>query len=296
MDCGGWYLPTDALKIVKKLWIRSVVDGHDDDKMSTLNRLCASEVQLHTLVAGGQFFPSEENQMMQDYAHRLNSIISRSSETLHELGLDSYSMCMSVKTNLFPAVLKNVEKLTLGTHSGERSEIVNYLAKIPLAQVFPAVESVTLCTRLGGFGRHDSTELEANEIIPWPTVKKVRCERAACSDIVIKELGILFTHLMCVEITFSDGRLASCFPFRQIWSSLPHLEKLTIRGKLKTVQRNFDAEFCGIYPEEAALLRKKDDGYLKTVNIVPPFAPITYMKSKCEYFLFIKRSHHYISL
>ena len=278
-------LPTDALKIVRKLHIHSYSYAYVDastheETMRSLDLLCASDVKLRTLVAEGEFFPRVKNQRMTDYLQRFISIVSSSSETLTEMKLDSWSLYESVRANLFPPVMKNVKDMTFDIYNGTDSGITRYLLKLPLAQIFPRVVSVKLSTISG----EEDVDPDDDEVFLWPQVKKVRLEYSVCSDLVVKELGTLFPNLCCLEVSFLVEYRASpsVFPFRQIWSSLPFLEKLTVRGKLATVDENFDAEFWGIYLEEAALLRNKDEEFLKTVNIVPPFAPITHMKSKIE--------------
>ena len=179
--------------------------------------------------------------------------------------------------------MKNVKDLAFDIYKGTDPGIARYLLKFPLGQIFPTVVSVKFST----IDREENVERESGgdgELFPWPAVNKVRFEHSICSDLMVMELGILFPNLCCLEIAFlaENPALSSCFQFRKIWSSLPFLEKLTIAGKLAAVERNFDAEFCGLYPEEVALLQKKDEEFLKAVNIVPPFASIAHMKSECE--------------
>ena len=276
-------LPTDALKMVKKLRFPSYIFVFlhaYEETMRSLNILGASEAKLSTVIAEGQFFLHGNNQMIHDYCHRLISIISSHSETLRELKIDSWTIYCSVLANHFPQVLKNVENLTFEIYQGADPGIARYLLKLPLAQIFPNVKSVKFSAS-GSQQRY--MEIENDGMLPWPAVKEVKFEDLVCSDRMVEEIGLLFPNLCCLEISFLDEDSASpsSFPFRKIWSTLPFLEKLTVRGKLAKVEQNFDAEFCGIHPEEAADLQTKDDEFLKAVNIVPPFPPITHMKSEC---------------
>lgn len=101
-------LPTNALKIVKKLQIRSYGPSFAPSREDTMRSLdllrSSSEVNLSSIIAEGQFFSRGKNQMMHDYFHRFISIIFSSSDTLRELKLDSWTMYRSVRANRFPPV------------------------------------------------------------------------------------------------------------------------------------------------------------------------------------------------
>ena len=151
---------------------------------------------------------------------------------------------------------------------------MRFLMRALLAQMFPDLVSLTISTCSDINQSRNNVEPNDNEMSPWPSIKKVRFQGSGCTDVAIMELKNIFPNLRCLEICL-DEPPTQYFPFRQIWSSLPLLEELTISGKLTG---NFDAEFCGIYRQEATLLRREDDEYLKTVNIVPLFSPVTHVR------------------
>ena len=73
---------------------------------------------------------------------------------------------------------------------------------------------------------------------------------------------------------------------REMWANFPSLEKLKMTFTLDIYRdSNFDAEFCGIYEEEAAILRGKYDAYLEAVNIVASFPPSNYLRGTGEIYL-----------
>ena len=153
---------------------------------------------------------------------------------------------------------------------------MRFLMRALLAQMFPDLVSLTISTCSDINQSRNNVEPGDNEMSQWPSIKEVRFQGSGYTDVAIMELENIFPNLRCLEICLDEpGR--QYFPFRQIWSSLQLLEELTISGKLKG---NFDAEFCGIYPQEATLLRREDDEYLRTVNIVPLFSPVTHVRGK----------------
>ena len=71
-------------------------------------------------------------------------------------------------------------------------------------------------------------------------------------------------------------------PFSEIWGLWPHLEQVQVRGVYNLLKRNYDADFCGVFPEEAAKLEKEDEDYLKAVHTVPIRPSLLTMHSKCS--------------
>ena len=285
-------MPAEILRIVKKLQIQTYVYSYDTRNaiVTSLDKFCESQATLTSLVADLPRIPYDYygnfQRMMQGYFDRLTSIITSSSDTLRDVKLDSIFMYMSLRTQPFPVVMKNVENLAFAIHGEDDAAVARYLMRMPLAEIFPSVVSVKFSTDKEKFRLAPSIEpQEEDQIFPCPFVKEAKFKNSVSSDLVIKELGILCPHLCRLELCFLDPTRtsSSSIPFRQIWSSVPHLETLTVQGSLETVGKNYDAEFCGIHRGEAALLRKEDAELLKSLSIVSPFVPIMNMKSKEEY-------------
>ena len=276
-------IPVEKLSIIKMFFIPFLYGEHitANEAIRLLDIFCASEPKLTSLAAYRPSFRGANA----NYYDRLASVVYSSSETLREVELDSfsvYSLSMTRRAKLFPPVLRNVENLKFEVLAGTDSNISRYFLRVPLAQMFPNVTRVKFFAV--SWSRdyfRDNDEMEQNEIFPWPAVRELQLENVVWCDERVAEIGILFPYLVSLEVIFPTVVRESHVPFRQLWSSFPLLEKLVIDGKLEIPwETNFDAAFCGIHPQEVALLRRKDDQFLKTVNIVPAFAPITHMKSK----------------
>ena len=81
----------------------------------------------------------------------------------------------------------------------------------------------------------------------------------------------VFPNVTFLKIVMEDTNVtqANLPPFQQIWERWPDLEEFYFGGKNTFLERNCDADFCGIHEEEAELLRGMDEGYFKAVQIVP---------------------------
>ena len=122
-----------------------------------------------------------------------------------------------------------------------------------------------------------SFEVEDNEV-PWEAVTEVKLKSWQISAANVAELGVLFPNTRLFEAERNYYEDTYGFPFQQVWSSRPSsLERLKVKGAI-SAGTNYDAQFCGIYPAEAKLLQRKGQGYLKAVNIVPPFPAIYHLK------------------
>ena len=70
-------------------------------------------------------------------------------------------------------------------------------------------------------------------------------------------------------------------PLTELWQLWPLLEDIKVEGHYKCLERNYDAEFCGIHDEEAMYLRELPDGFLEAVHIVPIQPSLLTMPSEC---------------
>ena len=108
-------------------------------------------------------------------------------------------------------------------------------------------------------------------MFPWTTVTVVELKCEGLRHINVAELEIVFPNARTLEI-FPACKYFYDFEFKKVWSSWPslELEQLSFPGKMNFPHiGNMDATFCGISWEEAAVLRREDEEYLKAVNIVP---------------------------
>ena len=101
----------------------------------------------------------------------------------------------------------------------------------------------------------------------------------------IPQLKAVFPHVTTLKLrahSRTDGRFydSDVVSLSDIWEMYPALEELKIKGKADKLNSNYDAQFCGIFEEEAEMLREKDEEYLRTVNIVPIRPSVLTMPSK----------------
>ena len=85
-------------------------------------------------------------------------------------------------------------------------------------------------------------------------------------------LKSIFPNVLSLEIRVhqvSSDVSRGFMPILEISQLWPCLQQLTIGGADYFQALNYDAYFCGIFEEEALMLRGMDENYLKAVHIVP---------------------------
>ena len=278
------YVPTEKFRIFKNIKLPSFWGSMEED-LKLMNKLCIEGPRICTL--NTEFPRVPPGYLRIDlYWTLLFDILCRSSGSLQQVMLDSRSAFMLRKFAWRMQPLAIVKHLEFELSGQEEASISRFLTPVTLAKLFPSISAVTI-----NWNHHrvpprvdQGAEFRCPAVFPWPAVTKVTLRRYGLRNQSIRDLAILFPNLRtlvlpCIK-NYKPGN-----SFRQIWSQLPRLEKLvmSMTGKLSCFcGYHFDAQFCGIYDEEAAILRKMDEAYLKTVNIVPPFRPIHYLRGKLE--------------
>ena len=275
------YMPTESLRIFKNIKLPSLWP-RNEEMLTLMNKFSKHGPKLFRLETDCPEISTRGWRMDNNWT-LLFDILSRSCGSLQEVILDGRTVFMLKQFAQRKKALANVTSLEFQMPGNEQSTITRYLLPVPLGEIFPAVTAVTI-----NWGYYEESswakdvEVGSCEIFSWDVVTEVELEDFELQDPSVRELATLFPNLrslcLCDSNNFTKGDA-----FRHIWRWLPSLEKLDMSIALEIdlfPNSNFDAEFCGLYEEEAAYLREKDDTYLKTVNIVPPFPPINYMRGK----------------
>ena len=84
----------------------------------------------------------------------------------------------------------------------------------------------------------------------------------------LSPLKHLAPNITLFELEFR-AHSAHILVFSQICQLWPQLEVVKIKGSGCFPERNYDADFCGIYEEEASYLREQGEQFLDVVHIVP---------------------------
>ena len=231
-----------------------------------LDKFRKSEPKLHSLSL--KRFVPVGNFTEQFYLTGLASIICSSSESLRTMEFD-YGATLGLKTiaERLP-LLSNVTKLNLNISMLGDPRIVQQFQRLPLAPLFANVTTVSVaCT--GDTEDARSFRAEGGGMFPWTTVTAVELKCEGLRHINVTELGFVFANARTLEISPACKSFYD-FEFKKVWSSWPSLEQLSFSGKMQIPAfGNMDATFCGISWEEAAVLRRQDEEYLKAVHIVP---------------------------
>ena len=99
-------------------------------------------------------------------------------------------------------------------------------------------------------------------------------------------LNTLFPNVLSLNIRIHQvsshvGR--GFMPILEICELWPNLQELTISGADYFQALNYDAYFCGIFEEEAYMLRGMDVDFLKAVHIVPVrHCMLTMLRKYCQ--------------
>ena len=135
---------------------------------------------------------------------------------------------------------------------------------------------------------------QAVQLNPSTTVKSLDIS-AEFDLLTVVELSHIFPNAVNLKLWGGLGQptnLATSALNRDIWSSWPDLESVSLKEQSGALQWNFDAEFLGINSEEVEILRQLDDDSLEKVNLVPvrPFVLTLLRKIKFHYLT------HYLKL
>ena len=265
-------VPEDKYRVLEEIEFKF---GQPQD-LTLYEKILEVKPRLKTI----RIFPSDGpnyNNSDRDRQHRFDATLEKLLEICHQsLGTLSIVGAYEGFGRLCHPPLVNVTKFKMdGVYELRRlSTFYNTLLAIDYANKMPRLQSVEFEAPPMGFG------------YPYAEI------RSCCTTVRNFTLTIdsgppnllffeaIFPNVSTLKITCT--LLAGCVPYSRIWDNWPRLEELEIsdEGMGMVLSKNYDDEFCGIHPEEAELLREKDEEYLKAVNIVPEKHGILTMKSK----------------
>ena len=161
----------------------------------------------------------------------------------------------------------------------------------------PRLEEIEIQDTARRFPPDDPQYIIQDKQTEWPTSSTGPLVHPQCSsnasklalNFENKHLNLIPIQSMAPDVTWLELKISHTFkfdvdvaPFSDIWKLWPQLVGLRITVSAKYPNRNYDADFCGIYEEEAEILREKDANYLRNVHIVPVRPSILTMTSKYD--------------
>ena len=111
---------------------------------------------------------------------------------------------------------------------------------------------------------------DVDEIVLQSSVRKLSLQLQV-GTINMSSIKTVFPNVTSLGIIMQDTDVTEAHlpPFQEIWELWPNLAEFSFEGKTNFLERNCDADFCGINEQEVELLRRMDEEYLKAVHIVP---------------------------
>ena len=144
----------------------------------------------------------------------------------------------------------------------------------------------------------ESDNLEARGLMEWPTSAAgplVPPEFSSNAHKLIlylpdKNLNLIPIKSLAPDLTSLEIKIYKFFhlsvdvaPFSDIWTLWPQLVELKVNVSARRPNRNYDADFCGIFEEEAEVLRGQNEEYLQKVHVVPIRPCVLTMARKSRY-------------
>ena len=227
-------------------------------------------------------FKSILQRLLQTFHQTLKSICIKRRYPLEQLSLPPL-------INLRKLILK--DDLTFG---GDIEEFWTSIVSTDLDQVMPRLEELKIILKTCSM--NTSQKMLDKLSYVWPecdhvpdgcTFYKCGSIRKLTLEVEVKKIEFsrikaFFTNLKSLDlnISFSWGLRSDPLPISEISQVWPDLEELNIHGRDNFLGQNYDADFCGVYEDEAELLRTKDEDYLRAVHIVPVRPCLLTMSSK----------------
>ena len=219
-----------------------------------------------------------DDEQLVSYSQLIQRLLQSSEKSLTDLFLciDGFRILSLLSEN----ALQNLSSLSLEFLETDcLEELWNVLSSIDSDKMMPKLEEM----KIG-----DDTEI-SRAMREWPPNNSsgaFRCSRVWKLTLALKhvtcnmyEIKAAFPNVTSLDLDF---RQTERIPCQELWELWPGLEELKVEGVSETLRQNYDAEFCGIFEEEAELLRAQDEEFLRTVQIVPIRPCLLTMRSECK--------------
>ena len=235
----------------------------EEDKRRCL-RLAETGLELSSLFLIAPF----KRPYLASIVDALEQMLSSSWKSLKELEIDPEKFPLS-SLNFPPLV--NLKKLKLDSEFPQ-SQLLNVLRSIDFPLLLPALSEVGINMWNSSF---ETSEYRGSNIdlVPFDaphsstTVTNLDV-LADLEEITFKDLSQIFPQVSIFGAHHGDN-LSNPIPYADLWASWSQLESVDLTEGPEALERNFDAEFLGIDPEEVSLLREMTEDYLDSVHIVP---------------------------
>ena len=265
-------VPENKYKLLEEIEFTCTLEGD----AILYDKIMAAKPRLKTL----RIFPLFSSDRQSDQQQSFDATLEKLLQTYHQ-SLRTVSIVGAYEGfgRLSHPSLVNLSKFRMEPlHEVKKAEFYNTLSAIDYANQMPRLEEAEFVPPVAEWrpGNGDAVVQGCGS-----TVRKLTLTiNSAASNLPF--FARTFPNISCLKIICT--LLAGGIPFSEIWELWPRLEELEVSGDCLILRDSYDAEFCGIHPEEAKILREKDDEYLKTVNIVPIRPSILTMKSKSDAF------------
>lgn len=176
--------------------------------------------------------------------------------------------------------LSNLSSIAINTMKvRNHSQVWNAIASINFERAMPNLKEVTIILTTNCWDPWNGWPTANQDISPFCCISahKLKLE-FGFQEINLSPLQAMFPNLSHISLTFVHREVdqRDLELLKQIMESWPRLVELEFSGvslspwsTLNPPIPNYDADFLGIHEEEAELLRREDDDFLRNVHIVP---------------------------
>ena len=233
-------------------------------------KLAHARPALSTLFLNAPY--ESERQFERSFYHVTEQLLSSSCCTLVELYMNFVIFPLNRVT--FPALI-NLETLNM-TGTATAQQFLNAVNSIDFPKLLPNVKVVVVASGLSVYDDNDlgqplfpqvNIDIPVCANQPSTTVEKLVLDFDV-NPVGLQYFGRMFPNVKKIEVT--PRNIGSTFiSYQDLWTSWPHLESVELFEGTGALQRNFDAEFLGINPEEVQILRGESEEFLNKLNLVP---------------------------
>ena len=220
----------------------------------------------------------------QSHCEAMEKLLTSSRQTLESLKIDTSTAAALYKMDF--EVMSSLTDLTIigPPHHFCDDRFLLALQVFNFARFFPKVCKIQVDHKALVHSAKTYLTIPGSPEVTQEDVEGSDWKRSTINEVCISTwgdgscvplLGKVFKNTKSLEVhSLADVR-------RSLWScGQSRLEEMSLSFRSMRTERNFDAVFCGIFPEEATELQKMDVEFLQNAHITPVFPSLLGMTSK----------------
>ena len=265
-------IPEEMYGLLRTLCIHWPRRKGSEQEVEMFKKITETKPELKKLSV---YKPTRFDKCLTAFEDLLTSLLRTSRQGLEAVTTN----CLPFLSILLTRPLINLVRLNAGTEEGRRiDEFWGILSTANIQQLAPKLCEVQIDLRYLDF---------TDGLGQWPKNHAIyECRNVRKLTVSVEHVDLDATALKCVFPNVCWLKLdidkAKSLPCQALWELWPQLEHIEVCGEGNTLTHNYDAEFCGIHDEEAELLRKMDNKYLRRVHIVPIRPSVVTMRGKSD--------------